>query len=138
MGEPVWKKLRLATLGVVVVPRQQWPVINAGGPAREIQFPVGTVFSTSQDAVWHHLAQEKIDRLRAGEALHVNVVLGRQSLWVFDGHHTLAAYLLLGWPVLARRATQGPDRIVAPHLFARPRARPDVAAFLAGKPPASE
>ena len=86
------KLISLASLGVVVRPRSEWPVAYASfkGP---VLLPKATRLHTTQSHVKRAVVEEKKQALQDGAALFVQVIRERDLWWVFNGHHTLVALM---------------------------------------------
>lgn len=100
----------LAKLGVFVHDRRQWAV--AIDPERFWIDYVrsSTRFHTTQDRVWLDGVEAKKAQLRRGQRPYVTAIaapeFGASDVWVSNGHHTLAAYLDLGWRPYVRCFTR--------------------------------
>lgn len=107
-------------MGIVIHPKGDWPRpvyprFVKYGPSKP-----GFQLHTTQRYVYVDLVNDKIKEIKDGATPAVSTVWAGGARWVFDGHHTLAAYLLLGVePKLARYDNGGSDSVPAPHLFRR-------------------
>jgi len=100
----------LTKLGVIVHDRRHWAV--AIDPQRFWIDYVrsSTRFHTTQDRVWLDGVEAKKAELRRGYRPYVTTIaapeFGAWDVWVSNGHHTLAAYLDLGWRPYVRCFTR--------------------------------
>jgi hypothetical protein len=115
----VSKILRLADLGVVVHPRQDWPSVGLSYETKTAKPRYPITFHTTQDRVSADLVAQKARQLRAGEDLPIEVVKIVGRLWVIDGHHTLAAYIREGLPPTLAVHGGGPYQVPAPRYSRR-------------------
>jgi len=104
------KSIKLADLGVVVHPRHAWPSVGLSYGTHYTTARTDTVFHTTQDRVSTELVEEKWWVIQQGHPPAVEVFKLRGDVWVVDGHHALAAYLLHGIP--PRLAVHGPGEYV--------------------------
>jgi hypothetical protein len=111
----------LEDLGVVVHSRDDWPHVGLSYETKYVTPKYEITFHTTQDRVNAVLVDEKRQRLRAGTLLAVEVVSLQKRIWVIDGHHTLAAYLLEGLPPGLAVHGAGPYYVDAPRFTQRRR-----------------
>jgi hypothetical protein len=101
----------LSKLGVRIHDPRSWSV--ALDPSREwFGYAVsGARFHTTQDRVWLDAVEAKKRLIYRWESPYVTTVdapeLGRGDMWVSNGHHTLAAYLVLGMRPYVRCFNRG-------------------------------
>lgn len=105
--------LDLASLGVIVHPKREWPRVGLSDGAK--QGKCACPFHTTQRYVRREFVGKKV----LGESRVSTFSLGGQT-WVFDGHHTLAAYLLSGQEVLCWRHGPGNNVLPPPKLERKP------------------
>ena len=105
----------LTSLGPVVVhPKREWPDL---WPASPRPVKCEGALHTTQRNVHEAVVARKIADIRRGQVLRASVVVLHGKTWVFDGHHTIAAYFKLGQtPRCWLYANTGPDMVEAPKL----------------------
>lgn len=119
--------LAAATDGVVqivVVPATDWPRLRLSDSGIQQQLPAGAVLVTTQGRVDAAAVRHKLGLLDLGTRAGLHDYVGALSLavagpgrwWLFDGHHDLAARLLLGGPIEVYVHGPGPREIGIPRL----------------------
>lgn len=90
----------LSKLGVQVHDLRSWSVALDPSPPWFGYAGTYARFHTTQDRVWLDGVEEKKRLICRGGMPYVTTIdapeLGRGDMWVSNGHHTLAAYLVLG------------------------------------------
>lgn len=114
------EKLDLSTMGVVVHPKADWPgPVHPRWVKESVLKPDNQLHTTQRYVYADHVA-DKVKQIQDGEGPKVSYVKLGGTRWVFDGHHALAAYLLLGLPPKVYFYDNGGyDRIAAPKLYTR-------------------
>ena len=122
--------------GVTVVPKKKWPspvFVSPSHSGRDVTCRVTMPLRTTQRYVYADIVDDikrtiQRARKRSEEGLpalmtkKVSLILLDGFLWVFDGHHTLAAHRALELPApcfVYDRARGHGDEIAAPKLFTR-------------------
>ncbi len=112
-----------APLGVCLHARRAWPHVgNAfvgvllADPDLRYHTTQTAVYGSTDDPRWRdHVVEGKIERIGSGEQLPVKVVLREDGLtWIFNGHHTLVAYLILGRTPLVSLHDPGRGDVLEP------------------------
>src|SRR5271169_3250644 len=108
----------MVLFGVTVVPPREWPELRANvNDHEEVLCNPRTAFFTVQPYVWDAVVAKKMRDIRAGRFVRVSGVYRNGRRWVFDGHHTLAAYRILGEDFFpCTFYGPGSERISAPKL----------------------
>lgn len=120
--------MKLSDIGVAVHIKREYPYVHVSYETREKIAKVGTVFHTCQREVADELVQEKWNEILRAMAANtappaVEVFGYDGKVWVMDGHHTLAAYLLHGQLPLLSIHGPGQYRVVPP-VFRKKEWRP--------------
>jgi len=115
------ESFRLTDLGVVVHPRREWPQAGLSYETKRVKPRYPIEFHTTQDRVSADLVAEKEQKLRGGEDLAIEVVKIGGSIWVIDGHHTLAAFIREGLPPVLAVHGPGPYQVPAPRYSRKKR-----------------
>jgi hypothetical protein len=116
----IQRKLQMRTFGVTVVPVAEWPWPTVGGAGREVTCRLDTKLRTTQAAVWADIVDGIASDIEDGQPTkQVELVFRKGLSWIIDGHHTLAAYRLLGRSAPCVFYPTGPDEIPPPKLFGR-------------------
>jgi hypothetical protein len=100
----------LTKLGVLVHDRRHWAVAIYPEHFWIDYLRSSARFHTTQDRVWLDGVEAKKAQLRRGQRPYVTAIaapeFGVSDVWVSNGHHTLAAYLDLGWRPYVRCFTR--------------------------------
>jgi len=101
----------LSKLGVQVHDLRRWSVALDPNQVWIDYVRPDTRFHTTQDRVWLDGVEAKKREIRQGWRPCVTTIaapeFGSRDLWVSNGHHTLAAYLVLGAKPYVRCFTRG-------------------------------
>jgi hypothetical protein len=88
------KTITTDTLGLVVVDRYDWPFFRVRGTGKYMTCAVPLY--TTQKRVHRDVVAQKIRAIHAGQEPTVSIAKVDGQMWIFDGHHTWAAYKQLG------------------------------------------
>lgn len=105
-------EIKLVDLGVVVHRRDEWPYVGLSYGTRPKVATPDMIFHTTQDRVAADLLEQKWRQIEQGDKPAVEVFKLKGEVWIVDGHHALAAYLVHGVPPLL--AVRGPGEYVVP------------------------
>lgn len=119
--------LAAAAGGVVrieIVSPGDWPRLRLSDSGTPRQLPAGALLFVAQGRVDAQLVRHKLGLIdlgyRAGSHDYVGpasvVAAGPGCWWLFDGHHNLAARLVLGGPVEVYEFGPGPRELGIPRL----------------------
>lgn len=109
---------------IMVVAPARWPRLRLSDSGVKQQLPAGAILVTTQGRVDAAAVRHKLGLLDLGTSAGLHDYIGALSLapagpgrwWLFDGHHDLAARLLLGGPIEVYVHGPGPREIGIPHL----------------------
>jgi hypothetical protein len=101
-------------LGVRLHAKGDWPKVR-NAYVDKVKADMGTTIHTVQEWVSGPVVEKKMRAIGSGQKPTVGVVFREDGkTWVFDGHHTLVAYFLLGrTPVFALHDPER-GRVLAP------------------------